>query len=309
MPKLKLIILLSLLSAAAFSQHPITPSDVYKIKSIADPQVSTDGKWVAYVLSTPDSAKDKTDSDIWMISWDGTESIKLTASPEGESHPRWSPDGKYLTFLSSRYETKSSQIWRMDRRGGEAEKLTELKYSISDFVWSPDSKKILVTIRDQEASDEADKKKSAKPIRIDRYHFKSDGDGYLERKRDHFYLFDVESRKLDTLTRGDFDEESPAWSPDSKRIVFMSNRTADPDRNSNSDLWTMEAKKGATIKQLTQWKGSDANPTYSPDGKWIAYLKSQMEEYSMYDQPQLAVIPAEGGAPKIINPTLDRDVS
>src|SRR4249920_449648 len=117
MPKLKLIILLSFLCSAAFSQQPITPSDVYKIKSITDPQVSTDGKWVAYVLSTPDSAKDKTDSDIWMISWDGTESIKLTTSPEGESHPRWSPDGKYLTFLSSRYETKSSQIWRMDRRG------------------------------------------------------------------------------------------------------------------------------------------------------------------------------------------------
>ncbi len=305
----KLIILLCFLSVKMFSQHPITPSDVYKIKSISDPQVSPDGKWVAYVLSTPDSAKDKSNSDVWMISWDGTESVKLTASPDGENHPRWSPDGKYLTFLSSRYETKSSQIWRMDRRGGEAEKLTDLKYSISDYVWSPDSKKILLTIHDQESSDEADKKKSAKPIVIDRYHFKSDGDGYLERKRDHLYLFDVESKKLDTLTRGDFDEENPAWSPDSKKIVFVSNRSSDPDRNHNSDLWTIEAKKGATMKQLTQWKGSDSNPTFSPDGKWIAYQKSQSEEFSIYDQPQLAVIPADGGVPKILNATLDRDVS
>ena len=112
MHKLKLIILLCFLSSEIFSQHPITPSDVYKIKSISDPQVSPDGKWVAYVLSIPDSVKDKSNSDIWMVSWDGTESVKLTASPDGENHPRWSPDGKYLTFLSSRYDTKSSQIWR-----------------------------------------------------------------------------------------------------------------------------------------------------------------------------------------------------
>lgn len=309
MNKILLIITACITSLHVFSQQPITPSDIYKMKSVSDPQVSPDGKWVAYVLSTPDSTKDKSDSDIWMISWDGTESVRLTTSPDGENHPRWSPDGKYLTFLSSRYETKSSQIWKMDRRGGEAVKLTELKYSIGDYLWSPDSKKILLTIHDQESSDETDKKKTTKPIVIDRYHFKSDGDGYLERKRDHLYLFDVETKKLDTLTRGDFDEENPAWSPDSKKIVFTSNRSADADRNNNSDLWMMEARKGAELKQLTKWKGSDSNPAFSPDGKQIAYLKSQLVEHSIYDQPQLAVISADGGEPKILNPALDRDVS
>src|SRR6187401_1919719 len=171
------------IAIVSVAQRAITPSDIYRLSSVSDPQVSPDGKWVAYALSTPDSVKDKSDSDIWMISWDGKESVKLTGSKEGESRPRWTPDGKYLTFLSSRYETKKSQIWRMDRRGGEAEKLTDLKHSISDYVWSPDSKKIALVITDQESSDDADKKKSAKPIMIDRYHFKSDGDGYLERKR------------------------------------------------------------------------------------------------------------------------------
>ncbi|MFM7486611.1 MAG: TolB family protein, partial [Cytophagales bacterium] len=296
-------------SFAAIAQKSFTPSDVYKMKSISDPQPSPDGKWVAYVLSTPDSAKDKSDADIWMTSWDGNESVKLTASPEGESRPRWSPDGKYLTFLSSRYDTKSSQIWRMDRRGGEAEKLTQLKYGISDYVWSPDAKKILLVIHDQESSDEADKKKSAKPIVMDRYHFKSDAEGYMERKRDHLYLFDVATKKLDTLTTGDFNENSPVWSPDSKQLVFVSNRTGDPDRNSNTDLWVMEAKRGASIKQLTQWPGADGNPVWSPDGKWIAYLKSQLPTFSIYDQAQLAIIPAEGGEPRILNTTLDRNIS
>jgi len=282
---------------------------VYKIKSVSDPQLSPDGKWVAYVLSTPDSVKDKSDTDIWMVSWDGKENVKLTASAEGESKPRWSPDGKYLTFLSARYDTKSSQIWWLDRRGGEAEKLTELKYSISDYVWSPDSKKIVLVIKDQESSDEADKKKSAKPIVMDRYHFKDDGDGYLERKREHLYLFTLETKKLDTLTNGDFDNENPVWSPDSKQLAFVSNRTSDADRNSNTDIWVMDALPKSTPKKLTTWEGSDTSPAWSPDGKSIAYLKSRTEQFDIYDQPQIAVLSLSGGKPIIISQKLDRDVS
>jgi dipeptidyl aminopeptidase/acylaminoacyl peptidase len=302
-------LLFLLITLTSFAQRPLSPSDVYKIKSVSDPQLSPDGKWIAYVMSTPDSIKDKSDSDIWMISWDGSENIKLTASPEGESRPRWSPDGKYLTFLSSRYDTKSSQIWKMDRRGGEAVKLTELKYSISDYVWSPDSKKIALVIKDQESSDEAEKKKSAKPIVMDRYHFKDDGDGYLERKRDHLYLFTIDTKKLDTLTRGDFDEENPKWSPDNKQLAFVSNRTADADRNSNTDICLIDALPKSKVRQLTTWLGSDSQPVWSPDGKYIAYLKSRMADYSMYDQPHIAVVPSIGGQPTIISDKLDRDVA
>jgi len=294
--------------SVCFAQKPILPGDVYKLKSVSDPQLSPDGKWVAYVVSTPDSVKDKSDADVWMVSWDGA-TVRLTTSPDGESAPRWSPDGKYLTFLSSRYDAKSTQLWQLDRRGGEAQKITDLKVGISSYVWSPDAKKIVFVIQDQDPADEAEKKKNAKPIVIDRYHFKSDGEGYLERKRSHLYLFDVETKKLDTLTRGDFDEADPAWTPDSKHIVFESNRTPDPDRNSNSDLWVMDAKPNAPIRQLTHWSGADTNPVVSPDGLSVAYQKSQLPSFTIYDQPQIAVVGIEGGEPVILNATMDRDVA
>ncbi len=99
------------IALTSLAQRPITPADIYKIRSISDPQVSPDGKWVAYVLSAPDSVKDKSDSDIWMISWDGKESVKLTASKEGESKPRWTPDGKYLTFRDTKLKNHRSGAW------------------------------------------------------------------------------------------------------------------------------------------------------------------------------------------------------
>lgn len=309
MNRLILVVLL-LAGTGSMAQQAFSPSDVYRLKSVSDPRISPEGNWVAYVVSTPDSAKDKSDSDIWMISRDGKNNIKMTASHESESKPRWSPDGKFLTFLSSRYETKKAQIWKMDRQGGEAEKMTDLSWSISEYVWSPDSRKILLVIDDQDSKEEEEKKeKKPKPIVMDRYHFKQDGDGYLERKRSHLYVFDVDSKKLDTLTTGDFDEAQPAWSPDSKRIVFSSNRTADADRNANSDLWVMDAKKGAAMQQLTTWTGTDASPAWSPDGKWIAYQRSQFDKFDTYDQSLLAIIPAAGGTPRILNPKMDRTTS
>src|SRR6185503_2850003 len=111
------IALIFLITISTWAQTPskrkLRPSDIYRMKDLSDAQVSPEGKWVVYVLSRVDSVKDKNISNLWMTSWDATQTLQLTSSDEGESKPEWSPDGKYISFLSSRYESKHNQVWLM----------------------------------------------------------------------------------------------------------------------------------------------------------------------------------------------------
>lgn len=300
-------------SLIGHTQRTLQPSDVYRMQDISGIQVSPDGKWIAYVLSTVDSSKDKRTTDVWMVSWDGTESVQLTNTPANEGSPKWSPDGKYLSFISSRSsgndkDEEGGQLWLLDRRGGEGKKLTNIKGEIDDYSWSPDGKKILFAIKEKDQSDTA-KTKTKNPYVIDRYHFKQDYQGYLDTRKTHLYLFDIANKKLDTLTTGKYDEGNAAWSPDGSQIAFVSNRTEDPDKNDNDDIYVMDARPGAQMKQLTTWTGSDNSPQWSPDGKWIAYLQSSSNDnFTMYGQPILAVVSKDGGQPKLISQSADRPV-
>lgn len=315
------------LAAQQTASRPITIADLFQIKEVHDPQITPDAKWVAYTVTSTIRAEDKTEDRIWMIPAAGGEAIPLTAEGVSSSHPRWSPDGKWLAFLSER-NGGQTQVWLLNRLGGEAQVLTDTPQDVDDFAWSPDSRRLVLVLRDpspeeleaartkdkeRESSDSGKKAKTPKPWVIDRLQFKRDVVGYLDRRRTHLYVFDLATKKMTQVTSGDFDDSDPAWSPDGKLLAFVSNRSLpDPDRTYNTDIWTVSADntdKGAHLTQITTNPGEDRSPAWSPDGKWIAYSTQLDPKLFQYATHHIAVVPSSGGEAQVLTLALDRNAT
>lgn len=303
------------------ARHPLRIEDIQKIRDVRDPRCSPDGKAVAYVVSSIDVREDKSASHIWLAGFDGKHDRQVTFGAESESQPRWSPDGKYLAFASSRPgPAKGNQIWLLDLGGGEALQFTDLKGRLQDYEWSPDSKRFALVVGDPDPEAEAEppaggKPRVPKPIVIDRYKFKQDGQGYLlSGRHSYIYLFDIAAKKLERLTGGTADEASPSWSPDGSKIAFFSNLAKDPDREQAGQIFVTDAKTGSTPKALTTPANlaTRTRVEWSPDGSRIAYLETDEQKYGAYSMNHLATVASDGSKPPArvaAAEALDRGVS
>src|SRR6266545_957748 len=280
---------------------PMTAEDLYAFRFLADAQLSPDGERVAFVVRTVAPERDGYRSAIWLVPLDGShEAVRFTSGGGQDAHPRWSPDGRTLAFLSDRAapekadgkgkKGKPKNVFVLSLDGGEARQLTTFDDDCGDIVWSPDGRRLAFTVKDAKAADAEDD-----GLRVyERMRYKTD-EGFLsDQRRKHIWLVDAAGGEPERLTEGDWDDLQPAWSPDGREIAFISNRTADRERNTVADVHVAAVTDGAT-RRVTNEVGQYGNPSWSPDGKTIACYGVEKALGSASKNVHLWFWPAAGG--------------
>ncbi len=282
-----LALLLCSATLPAQSRRPMTFEDALTLSNLSQAQLSPDGRHVAYVVESINLSGNTTDTDVWVAPADGSGARRLTTSPKKDRSPRWSPDGQRLAFISER--EGAPQLFLLSPFGGEAEQLTTAKSGVIDFRWAPDGRRIAF-VSPQAPTEEEEKrvKGGDDAVTVD-----------LNLKHTRLWLITVATKEARELVAREFDVLDPQWSPDGSRIAFQSVPSTRADDNHRSDIWVVDVASGAP-KRITENQGADNAPRWSPDGGTIAFL-TRSATAPMISQTQLAVIPAQGGAPRTLN--------
>ncbi len=298
-------------------KRPIEAEDLYRFELITTPRFSPDGKQVVYAQHRVEQKSQKKYANLWVVPAAEGTPRQFTFGDQTDVHPLWSPSGEQIAFLSNRADKeKPPQLYLIRIDGGEARPLSSIQGSIGAFSWAPDGKAILCSVQKTDAEelerekDEQKKKLGVVDRRYERLFYKLDGAGYLPKERTHLWTVDAASGKARQLTdHAVYDEQAPAWSPDGKWIVFISNRSAEPDLRPNADeLFVMPAKGGA-LRLIATPAGPKSQPSFSPDGKWLAYFGTDSEELE-YKNTGLWIVPADGSTAAInLTGTYDLHVS
>ncbi len=303
------------------------PDDVYALTGVADPRISPDGATVAYVANRVDREANAYGSAIWLAALDGSsEPRQLTSGLKCDAEPRWSPDGSMLAFVSNR-DDKVAQLYVMPVSGGEPRKLTSLKEDVTQAVWAPDGSMLAFVARVRDAAYDEEDEKRRRPRRITRLQYKLEHVGWTADRPQHLFAVMVDgSDEPAQLTAGDFEDSSPAWSPDGATIAFISARHDDWDTELVTDAYLIDApargdrfgrEHGAgeprteqtndrQPRRLTRGGGQIHRIAWSPDGRRIAVLFYP----ATLDDPrhtQVVVIDAASGEARFLTETLDRN--
>ncbi len=285
----------------AKSSHLPTPADIVDLRLVSDPQISPDGEQVAFVVTEPadpDHPDKPRNSDIWMVAADGkTPPHKYAASDKSETMPRWSPDARWLAFLSDRgeifpqakkedAEPPKPQLWIMPTDGGEGQQVTDLKGGVVAYSWSKDGKTIAVLARDGPTpEDEARKKKRDDRVYVDH-----------EWKFVRLYLCDPVSHDTKLITRQDFNVSDVEWSFDGRELALLVSSTPDLDEVYWHSKLLVINRQGEMVRTLSERAG-DGDWGYSPDGKWVAFQERTPTEITT----SLSLVPASGGEVKHVD--------